>query len=144
MAAISTPRTRGRVQIAADAEDRTPLAVPGIWFGFPVTPAVVAWRLARPDGRVVEPERIVADFRHTEPDNNDFWRVYAPGTYQNFPVFGHRYYWHRPGQYLFRLTPQGLDTPRLRDGTYLLTVNVADVCGNRGSLTESIRIANHE
>jgi hypothetical protein len=29
------------------------------------------------------------------------------------------------------------------DGRYLLTVNVADTCGNRGSLTERVAIANH-
>jgi hypothetical protein len=133
----------GRVDIAADAADEPPLAVPGFWFGFPVTPALVAWRLSRPDGRVVLPERVVADFRRTEPDNHDFWQVYAAGTYQNFPVFAHHYYWRLPGRYLFRLTPQPLDTRPIPDGRYLLTVDVDDVCGNRGSLTERVTIANH-
>ena len=68
---------------------------------------------------------------------------YAPGTYQNFPVFAHHYYWRVPGQYLFRLTPHPLDTRLIPDGRYLLTVNVADICGNRGSLSERVMIANH-
>ncbi len=140
---LDPEKLHGRVRIAADAEDLPPIPVPGYWYGFPVTPAVVAWRLARPDGHVVEPERVVADFRHKEPDNRDFWRVYAPGTYQNFPVFGRRYYFHWPGRYLFNLTPRPLDTAHLRNGRYVLTVDVADTCGNRGSLSEEIGIDNH-
>ena len=132
----------GLVRIAADAEDRTPVPVPGTWFGFPVTPAYVAWHLSTPSGKVVVPTDVVADFRRTEPYNRDFWRVYAPGTYQNFPVFGRRFYWHVPGRYLFNLTPRPLDTLRLADGSYRLTVNVADTCGNRGSLTEAVSISN--
>src|SRR5262249_14168594 len=131
----------GRVDIAADAADTPPVPVPGFWFGFPVTPAVVAWRLVRPDGKVVVPRHVVVDFRRTEPDNRDFWQVYASGTYQNFPVFGHHYYWRIPGRYLFRLTRQPLDTKLIRNGRYLLTVDLADVCGNRGSLTEQIVVA---
>jgi hypothetical protein len=131
------------VEIAADAADAPPLAVPGPWFGFPVTPALVSWRLSRLDGRAVLPERVVADFRQTEPANSNFWRVYAAGTYQNFPVFAHHYYFRVAGRYLFRLTPSPLDTRLIPDGRYLLTVGVADVCGNRGSLTERVAIANH-
>jgi hypothetical protein len=131
----------GRVDIAADAADTPPVPVPGFWYGFPVTPAVVGWRLVRADGRVVMPQHVVVDFRRTEPNNREFWQVYASGTYQNFPVFGHRFYWRIPGRYLFRLTRQPLDTNHLRNGQYLLTVDVADVCGNRASLTERIVIA---
>jgi hypothetical protein len=133
----------GRVDIAADAADAPPLAVPGAWSGFPVTPALVAWRLSHRDRRVVLPERVVVDFRRTEPDNRDFWEVYASGTFQNFPVFAHHYYWRLPGRYLFRLTPHPLNTRLIPDGRYLLTVDVADTCGNRGSLTERVAIANH-
>ena len=87
-------------------------------------------------------ERTIADFRHTEPPNQDFWRVYAAGTYQNFPAFGHHYFFGRPGEYLFNLTRSPLDTARIPNGVYLLTVKVADVCGNRGSLSERVRINN--
>ena len=140
---IDPQRLHGRVEIAADAAQAPPLPVPGNWFGLPVTPALVAWNLKDAGGRVVIPERVVADFRRTEPDNRDFWHVYATGSYQNFPVFAHHFYWRLPGRYLFQLTPHLLDTNELRDGRYLLTVNVADVCGNRSSLTEQITVTNH-
>ncbi len=140
---LDPEKLHGRLWIAADAKDLPPIPVPGEWYGFPVTPAFVAWRLTLPDGRLVEAERVVADFRHTEPDNRDFWRVYAAGTYQNFPVFAHHYYLHRPGRYLFNLTPQPLDTAQLADGHFVLTVDVADTCGNHGSISEEIAIVNH-
>jgi hypothetical protein len=130
----------GRIQIAADAHDLPPIPVPGIWFGLPVTPAVVAWHMASRRITVI-PKTIVADFRLTEPPNRDFWHVYAAGTYQNFPVFDHLYF-HRPGEYLFNLTPTGLDTTLLPNGTYRITVHVADVCGNRGSLSLRATILN--
>lgn len=88
------------------------------------------------------PSTTVVDFRRTLPPNRDFWRVYAPGTYQNFPDFGRHKFFGLPGRYLFNLTPRALDTRRLRDGSYDLTVDVADVCGNRGSLTERLRVEN--
>lgn len=141
--AIDAGHLRGSVLVAADAYDIPPLPVPGPWFDFPVTPALVDWRLKTPDRRAVVRERTIADFRREEPPNRAFWRVYAAGTYQNFPVFGHRYFYRRPGRYLFDLTPTPLDTTKLRDGDYLLTVRVADVCGNSGSLNETVRVRNH-
>lgn len=132
----------GVVSISADAADTPPLPVPGAWDGFPVTPAVVRWALVDAVGRRVVPLRTVADFRRFEPLQRDFWNVYAGGTYQNFPVFDHRYYWRRPGRYLFDLNRRPLDTRRLRNGVYRLRVVARDICGNRGTLTERIRIAN--
>jgi hypothetical protein len=132
----------GRIEIAAAAEDIAPLPVPGAWFGFPVTPALVGWQLKSASGRTIVPETTVADFRHTEPPNRDFWQVYTAGTYQNFPVFDHHLFWRQPGQYLFRLTRSPLNTTHLRDGRYVVTVNVADVCQNRGSLSEPIVVDN--
>lgn len=131
---------RGRVLIAADARDTPALPVAGEWFDLPVTPALVRWEITAKNGRAVVPLRTVVDFRHTEPPDRDFWLVYAPGTYQNFPVFGTHYYQRRPGRYLFNLTPDGLDTRTLPNGTYRLTVIAADVCGNSGTLSETIRI----
>jgi hypothetical protein len=132
----------GKVEIGATAVDYPPLPAPGEWFGFPVTPALVSWSLHTAGGGSVVPPTTVADFRRTEPPNSDFWRVYAAGTYQNFPVFGRRYFFGHGGRYVFNLTPNPLDTTRLHDGEYILTVNVADVCGNRGALTEPIRVTN--
>jgi hypothetical protein len=139
---IEPGRLRGKILIAADAEDFPSPPVPGEWFGHPVTPALVSWRMATTSGRPVVPQRTVADFRHTEPPNRDFWLAYAAGTYQNFPVFAHHYFFDRPGRYLFNLTPSPLDTTRLGNGVYVLTVDVADVCGNRGSFSEWVRLDN--
>ena len=139
---IEATGLHGFVRLAADASDMPPLAVPGAWFGFPVTPAVIAWRLKRAHGRVVVPWRTAVDFRRTEPSNTRFWQIYAPGTYQNFPVFGRRYFSHRAGRYLFELTRQPLDTRRFANGAYVLTVRAGDVCGNTGTLRVPLRIDN--
>jgi hypothetical protein len=139
---LDPTRLDGAVAISADAVDYPPLPVPGAWFDLPVTPALVAWKLMSANGRTVVPRTVVADFRRAEPPNRDFWNVYTAGTYQNFPVFDHHFFWRQPGEYLFSLTRSPLDTTRLRDGRYLLTVGVADVCGNRGSLTEAIDVRN--
>jgi len=133
---------RGRVFIAASAQDAPPLPVPLPWLGFPVTPALVTWQLTNREGRIVVPATVSADFRHTVPANRFFWTVYAAGTYQNFPVYGDVYHFGEPGRYLFNLTPRGLNTTRLPDGNYQLTVHIADVCGNRGLLAERITVDN--
>jgi hypothetical protein len=132
----------GRVRLAAAASDIPPVPVPGEWFGFPVTPALITWRLTRPGGRVVVPWKTAVDFRRTEPPNRDFWQVYAAGTYQNFPVFGHHYFFRHGGRYLFELSRAPIDTRRFANGAYVLTVRAADVCGNTGSLSVPVRIHN--
>ena len=137
------PRSvNGAVSIAADAVDTPPIPAPGSWDGFPVTPAIVQWTLVDTAGRPALPLRTVADFHRFEPLKRDFWNVYANGTYQNFPVFDHRFYWRHSGRYLFKLTRAPLDTARFRNGIYRLRVIASDICGNRGTLTERIRIAN--
>jgi hypothetical protein len=133
----------GLVEIAAEAHDMPALPISSRLPGFGVTPALVAWRLAREHGRVVIPERIVADFRKTEPPNRDFWSVYAPGTHQNDYLAERHHFIGSPGAYLFRLTRAPLDTRRLPDGRYVVTVSAADTCGNRSSLSQTITIANH-
>jgi hypothetical protein len=141
-APLDRRQLHGRVLISAAASDDPPLPVPAPWFDFPVTPALVWWRLTTTTGAVVVPETVVADFRQSEPPNRLFWYVYAAGTYQNFPVFGNLYFFGHRGRYLFNLTPNGLDTRKLHDGNYILSVHVADVCGNRGLLAERITIRN--
>jgi hypothetical protein len=140
-AEIDPTTLRGKVQISASASDRPPVSVPGYWFGFPVTPALVTWRMTSARAVIVH-ETIVADFRRTEPPPRRFWNVYAAGTYQNFPALGGDFYFRLPGRYLFKLTPTPLDTRSLPNGTYGVTVDVADVCGNHSSITERVRIAN--
>jgi pimeloyl-ACP methyl ester carboxylesterase len=131
----------GNVLIAASADDLPPIPVPGHWLDFPVTPALLAWRITSNAG-IVLPETTVADFRHIEPRNQDFWQTYSAGTYQNFPDFNHHLYWHRRGNYLFNLTPTPLNTRQLPNGSYAITVDVADTCGNHSSLTEHVRVTN--
>ena len=133
----------GRVSINADATDTPPLPVPGTWDGFPVTPAIVQWTLTGGGGRRVKPLATAADFHRFEPPHQDFWDVYAAGTYQNFPVFEHHFYWRHPGRFLFKLTNKPLDTTRLPNGTYKLLVIATDLCGNSGTLTEPLHTENH-
>jgi hypothetical protein len=139
-ASLSPEHLRGLIEISAEAEDLPAIPVPGHWFDFPVSPALVTWRLATAAHPILR--ATVADFRHTQPLPRDFWRVYASGTYQNFPDFAHHLYWHQPGRYLFRLTPRPLDTRRLHNGNYRITVAAADTCRNRSSLTQTIRVDN--
>ena len=133
----------GTVSITAGAADTPPVAVPGAWNGFPVVPATIQWTLVDDGGRRVTPLLTVADFHRFEPPHRDFWNVYASGTYQNFPVFEHRFYWRQPGRFLFNLTGPTLDTTRFPNGAYSLRVIASDICGNRGTLTEPLRIANN-
>jgi len=132
----------GRVQIVADAYDTHALAVPGPFAGYAVAPAVVTWslsranhtrRLAAASGRV--------DFRTTLPRRNDFWSIYARGTYQNSPRFGPRQY-AMAGLFLYQLTRHGLETRDLPNGIYRVTVRASDIQGNTGSLTQSFTVAN--
>ena len=139
--ALHTDTVEGRISIIARAEDTPPLAVPGAWDGFPVGPAVVRWRLLGPNGES-KPWRVAADFRRSQPPQADFWTVYAPGTYQNFPVFDRHFFWRQAGRFLFRLTKHPLDTRRLLNGTYTLEVTSQDICGNRGALTQQLVIDN--
>ncbi len=137
---LDSRHLHGLVTIAADAEDLPAIPVPGHWYDFPVTPALVNWRLSTGSHSILR--RTVTDVRHTEPPSRDFWRVYAAGTYQNFPDFAHHLYWHHRGRYLFNLTPTPLNTRQLANGTYHLAVATADTCGNRATLTQTITIKN--
>ncbi len=133
---------RGRIQIVADAYDLPTMPVPGIWNGLPTTPALVTWRIQRPNGKVVLPERVAIDFRTTLPPNSSFWTFYARGTYQNMCVFGPHYSYMENGQYLFKLTPEPFDTHAIPDGVYDLVVTATDMRGNRGTLAERITVHN--
>lgn len=135
-------RLRGAVQIAADASDPPALPVAGDWPGLGVTPALVEWELQTSDGTVAIPLTTVADFRQAEPGNEDFWKIYSLGTHQNKYGSPDLRRVRLVGRYSFNLTPSGLDTSTLPNGDYLLTVKAADTCGNSGSTSERIAIAN--
>ena len=133
---------QGTIDVVAKTADTPAVAVPGAWFDFPVTPALVSWELTRDGHGIAVPWTTIADFRRTLPPNQDFWRVYAPGTFQNFPVFGNHYFFGLPGRYLFNLTPAGLDTRPLANGRYVVAVRVADVCANSSLLREVVVVSN--
>jgi Peptidase family M23 len=92
-------RPHDRLEVAAADQAAQPLS--GRWLGLPQAPALVEWRLFH--AGAYTPWHIVVDFRKTEPPPRNFWSVYAPGTYQNRPVFAHRLF-QTPGRYLFRLS----------------------------------------
>jgi hypothetical protein len=136
-----TPLLRRRVWLIADVYDFPNQPPPLPWGEMPVAPAVVGWRLAKVGGPTVVPLRTAVDFRLHLPPPRYFWRVYAAGSYQNEPVIGDTHA-RLPGRYLFDLTPGGLNTRRLPNGRYRLTVTAADVCGNRTSRTTDLLIHN--
>jgi hypothetical protein len=132
----------GRVELDADAFDTPPVPVPGPFRGLPVAPAFVSWSLVRP-GHGVVMKRTVADFLKTLPPNDRFWSVYAKGTYENAPRFGSAQYGSLPGRYLF-LLDAGLDTAKLRNGGYVVTVRASDIRGNTTVATRRISILNEK
>jgi Peptidase family M23 len=119
----------GRVDLIVDTFDHPPLSAPQpAWYGLPVAPALIRWRLVR-NARAVVPWRVVFDFRKSfvpkiagKPASDvHFDDVFAPGTRQNHP--------NAPG--LFRIwLARGFDTRAFPDGDYRLDVESADIRGN--------------
>lgn len=112
-----------RLVVAAADPPAQPLL--GAYSGLPQVPALVEWRLLH--GGIHTAWKVAADFRRTEPPPRDFWQVYAPGTYQNIPVFERRLFSATPGRYLLRL---GVDAAHLAAGAYRLEVRVTDIRRN--------------
>jgi Peptidase family M23 len=114
------------LHVVVDAVDTPPLAVPGRWHGFPVSPALVTWRIERSGHIVISGN--ARDVRGFVPKNDRFWGTFARGTHQNWPIFaGHKLQGVR-GAYLFRFT-----TGTLSAGRYSITVTAGDTRGNRGA-----------
>ena len=127
------PTTAGRqLGFVVSATDMPALAVPGRWSGFPVTPALVSWRIMRA-GKVFA-SGVSRDVRRFVPRNVAFWRTFARGTHQNWPVFHGRKLRGRAGAYLFRVAPSRLPT-----SAYTLVVAAEDTAGNRGELRLPVR-----
>jgi hypothetical protein len=138
---MSGRRLHGLVEAVAQAQDTPAMLGSGPWRRMPVAPALVGWELTTLRGAKVASGTTV-DFRTTEPPPQDFCRVYAQGTTQNFPAEPGRYEWGRPGRYLFRLTPLPFDTRMFPNGTYRLTVTAADTARNRGRRIVLVTIDN--
>ncbi len=133
---MATSLLRAHERLAVAAVDEPDLFFPGAYSNLPVSPALVEWRLLHAGAWT--PWHTSADFRKTEPPAWHFWQVYAPGTYQNSPVFDHQLYPGTPGQYLFRID---LGAGRLSPGSYTLEVRVADIRGNSSTSSWPLRIA---
>lgn len=131
---LDSTRIAGPFELVARAQDLPPIPVPPPWQNLPVTPATVEWRLTRADGRVVVPWRFAADFAVTIPPNRDYWRVYAPGTHQNYVG---RTQPSMPGVYGFRLTPPSTN---LAPGRYTATVAASTSDGNRSVRRFAFRV----
>jgi hypothetical protein len=123
-------------QLAIDAVDPPAMAVSGPFGGLPQAPALVEWRLRT--GRIWSHWHAAADFEHTVPNRDRFWNVYAPGTYQNVPVFERRLCRGVAGVYLFRVD---LDPRTLQPGTYELEARVSDIRGNFSTTTWDLQVA---
>jgi hypothetical protein len=70
----------GTVSLVAAADDAAPMAVPGIFAGFPLSPALLTWSLARVGGSTYVRDVPAADFRTTLPLSRGFWSIYARGS----------------------------------------------------------------
>ena len=130
----------GVVTIVAAADDAAPMAVPGLWSGFPLSPALMTWSLARVGGSEYVRDAAAVDFRTTLPLARDFWSIYARGSYQNAPRFSNRQYF-MPGRFLYNLS--GLvDTRSYPNGLYEVTVAVSDMRGNNSEAALQFKIEN--
>jgi murein DD-endopeptidase MepM/ murein hydrolase activator NlpD len=124
----------GRVSLFAEAIDTPALPVPGRWNGFPVTPAVVTWRIETGGGRTVSGPHVARDVRRTIPGTSEFWLTFARGSHQNWPVFSDGKARGMTGRYVFKLTTKSFDTRTLRPGRYVVVVTARDTAGNHASL----------
>jgi hypothetical protein len=138
---LNGDRLYGSVDAIARAQDTPAMLGSGPWRQLPVAPALIRWRIATLSGERVAGGTTV-DFRTTEPPPQDFCRIYAKGTAQNFAAEPGRYEWGKPGRYLFQLTPVPFDTRTLPDGRYDLTVTATDTAGNSGRLTVRVTVVN--
>jgi len=124
---------RDRLVVAATDPPAQPLLAP--YAELPQAPALVEWRLVHRRSHTAW--RTAADFRRTLPTPRAFWQIYAPGTYQNLPVFDHRCFMATPGRYLFKL---GLNPARLVAGNYRLQVRVSDIRQNTAAFSWPLQI----
>ena len=125
----------------AAADDAAPMAVPGIFAGFPLSPALLTWSLAKVGGSTYVRDVPAADFRTTLPVSRTFWSIYARGSYQNAPRFSNRQYF-MPGRFLYSLA-SSLDTRAFPNGLYEVTVDVSDMRGNNSEAALQFKIENH-
>lgn len=125
-----------RDALVVAAVDPPAQPLPDAYSGLPQVPTLIQWRLFH--GATHTAWKVAADFRLTQPPRRGFWHIYAPGTYQNNPVFEHRLFPATSGRYLFRL---GLDATRLHSGSYRLQVRITDIRRNSSTASWPLQIA---
>jgi murein DD-endopeptidase MepM/ murein hydrolase activator NlpD len=131
----------GTVAILATAQDLPAVPVPPPWEGLPVAPARISWSLEATGNPLIVRGRVAIDFTKGLPSNTRFWDVYSRGTFQNAPRFGHAQYPGLHGRFLY-VVVRALDTERLPDGTYTLTVFAEDTRGNQGRTSTAVTVDN--
>jgi hypothetical protein len=131
----------GIVSLVAAADDAAPLAVPGVFAGFPLSPALITWSLGKVHGSTYVNNVAAVDFRTTLVASRYFWDVYARGSYQNAPRFSNRQYFV-PGRFLYNLA-SFVDTRSYPNGLYEITVDVRDMRGNSSEAALQFKIENH-
>ena len=131
--ALKPTAISGAVDVIAEAHDTTPLEVPEPWNDLPVTPARIRWRIRR-GGLTVRPWHTPIDFTKTLLPQDDFHRIYAPGTRQNRAG--------KPGLYRFFLA-HTWSTTLLPDGNYHIEVEASDNRGNTGGAELPFTLANN-
>ena len=97
-----------------------------------VAPALVRWRLTR-GHRVIIPWRTAADFRRHLPPPERYSATYAPGSRGNWR--------QHSGRYRFFLL-RDWNSASVRNGTYSLSVRVADIRGNAAQARLRLRVQN--
>jgi hypothetical protein len=130
----------GTVSLVAAAQDTPPLPVPGTFAGYPVSPSFVTWSLTKLDGLVYVPTIPAADFRTTLPLGQNFWNVYARGSYQNAPRFSNQQFFI-PGRFLYNLV-ETMDTRSYPNGRYEVHARVSDMRGNWSDAAQQFTIEN--
>jgi murein DD-endopeptidase MepM/ murein hydrolase activator NlpD len=140
LVALDPDRVCGKVSLVAGAHDTTPLAVMGLFAGFPVSAARVTWSFGKTGTAPLVRNAVAADFRSTLPPRRRFWDVYARGSFQNAPRFSNRQFF-MPGSFLYNLAPS-LDTRKFRNGVYIVTVTVSDESGNSSNAWQRFTVTN--
>lgn len=119
----------GSVQIVADSYDTVPEVKSKPW---PVTPAVLRWRIVRQD-QVLVRWQIAYDFRSKLYAKGRYHSIFATGTRMNHPSGA--------GHYCFYLA-QAWSSADLPDGSYVLEVAAADLQGNASTSSFDFEVAN--
>jgi murein DD-endopeptidase MepM/ murein hydrolase activator NlpD len=120
---------RGAVDIVADSADIAAGVKPEPW---PVTPALLRWRILR-GAKAVSGWHTAYDFRRDVLPPSRFGSVYATGTRMNHPGWA--------GYYSFYLA-HGWSSSSLPNGSYRIEVAASDVRGNVGISIFRLTIAN--